>query len=64
MVFGLAIDPHARRSQWEYMPESELIDCISCRSKGMKAIYRFRVLKVGKRDLYRGKAIYLVGVHN
>eukprot|EP00890_Picochlorum_soloecismus_P005281 jgi/Picsp_1/5754/NSC_03113-R1_1-acyl-sn-glycerol-3-phosphate acyltransferase len=28
-------------------------------AKGMKAIYRFRVLKVGDRDLYRGKAIYL-----
>lgn len=26
----------------------------------MKGVYRFRVLKVGKRDLYRGKAVYLV----
>lgn len=30
------------------------------RAKGMKGIYKFKVLKVGNRDLYRGKAIYLV----
>ena len=41
--------------------ESEMMNYISRRAKGMKAIYRFRVLKVGNRDLYRGKAIYLVG---
>ncbi|KAI8109632.1 hypothetical protein M9434_000914 [Picochlorum sp. BPE23] len=28
-------------------------------SKGMKSIYRFKVLKVGKRDLYRDKVVYL-----
>ena len=26
----------------------------------MKSIYKFKVLKVGKRDLYRDKAVYLV----
>jgi hypothetical protein len=33
---------------------------VLCRSKGMKSIYRFKVLKVGKRDLYRDKVVYLV----
>eukprot|EP00889_Picochlorum_renovo_P007033 jgi/Picre1/34063/NNA_001538.t1 len=28
-------------------------------SKGMKSIYRFKVLKVGKRDLHRDKVVYL-----
>lgn len=47
------------RDKWERDHEC----CTLCRAKGMKSIFRFRVLKVGNRDLYRGKAIYLVRVY-
>ena len=32
---------------------------LSSRAEGMKAFFRFRVLKVGTQELYRGKAVYL-----
>ena len=37
-------------------------DPLAClrRAAGMKLFFRFTVLKVGQRDLYRGKCIYLV----
>lgn len=31
-----------------------------CRACGMKRIFRFKVLKVGSRELYTGRCMYLV----
>lgn len=33
---------------------------VACRVLGMKIFFRWKVLKVGEQDLYRGKCVYLV----